>query len=154
VYKHKEVEERVGQMSPVLRGLVEEMLRRGEQLDYRAPLDEVLDRDLEAQLRLVLSEPALRREWEEFWQAYIEAADEDAAAAEADVVRAEGFIKLIERAKELDQRDGRPVNEHMTLEEAVSKLEAAGELNALEREYLISVMDELVLVENPEEDEG
>jgi hypothetical protein len=80
VYKHEEVEARVGQMSPILRGLVEEMLRRGELLDYRAPLEEALDSDLEAQLRLVLSEPALMQEWKEFWQDYTDAAYEDAAA--------------------------------------------------------------------------
>ena len=80
MYRHEEVKARVGQMSPVLRGLVEEMLRRGEQLDYCAPVDEALDSDLEAQLQLVLSEPALRQEWEAFFQAIADAAYEDAAA--------------------------------------------------------------------------
>jgi hypothetical protein len=55
-------------------------------------------------------------------------------------------MKLIARAKELDRRAGRPVNEAMTLEEAVPKLEAAGELGLLEREYLKSVRGELVWV--------
>lgn len=81
MYKHEEViRARISQMSPVLRGLVEEMLRRGEAFDYRAPLDEALDSDLEAQLRLVLSQPALLQEWQEFWRASGEAAYEDAAA--------------------------------------------------------------------------
>ena len=81
MYKHEEVEARVAQMSPVLRGLVEEMLRRGELfVDHDAPLDEVLDSDLEAQLRLVLSEPALHQEWKEFFAALRNAHREDAAA--------------------------------------------------------------------------
>jgi hypothetical protein len=80
MYKHEEVEARIGRMPPVLRGLVEEMLRRGEQTKYLAPLDEVLDSDLEAQLRLVLSQPALMREWKEFWRDYGDAASEDATA--------------------------------------------------------------------------
>jgi hypothetical protein len=44
------------------------------------PLDEALDSDLEEQLRLALSEPALKQEWEEFWQALSDAADEDIEA--------------------------------------------------------------------------
>jgi hypothetical protein len=80
MYKAKEVEARVPQMSPILRGLVEEMIRRGDQFDHRIPLDEALDGDLEAQLRLVLSEPALKQEWVEFWQDLSDACREDAAA--------------------------------------------------------------------------
>ncbi len=82
VYKQEEVEARVGQMSPILRGLVEEMLRRGEQFDHRIPLDEALDSDLVAQLRLVFSEPALKQEWVEFWTDLRDACREDAAAIE------------------------------------------------------------------------
>ena len=61
-------------------------------------------------------------------------------------------MKLIERAQELDRRAGRPVNEAMTLKEAVPKLEAVGELGLLEREYLKSVKDELVWVPVDEEE--
>jgi hypothetical protein len=78
MYKHEEVAARVGQMSPVLRRLVEELLRGGEFFArYGAPADEILDSSLAAQMRLVLSEPALRQEFKEFWQAYSEAAEED-----------------------------------------------------------------------------
>jgi hypothetical protein len=80
MYKHKEIEARVTQMSPILRGLAEEMLRRGEQFDHRIPLDETLDSDLMAQLRLALSDPTLKQEWVEFWQALRDAADEDVEA--------------------------------------------------------------------------
>jgi hypothetical protein len=80
MYRHKEAEARVTQMSPILRGLAEEMLRRGEQFDRRIPLDEALDSDLQAQLRLALSEPALKQEWVEFWQAIENASHEDQEA--------------------------------------------------------------------------
>jgi len=80
MYKHEVARAMVGELSPVLRGLVEEMLQRGEQFDYRAPLDEALDSDLEAQSRLVLSVPALHREWKEFFKALADAHDEDIAA--------------------------------------------------------------------------
>ena len=80
MYKHEGVRARVSEMSPVLRGLVEEMFRRGEQFDYRLSLDEALDSDLEEQLRLVLSVPALHREWKEFFKALADAHDEDIAA--------------------------------------------------------------------------
>jgi hypothetical protein len=80
MYKEEEAEARVVQMSPILRGLAEELLRRGKQFDHRVPLDEGLDSDLEEQLRLALSEPALKQEWEEFWQALSDAADEDIEA--------------------------------------------------------------------------
>src|SRR5215208_389661 len=80
MYKEQEAEARVVQMSPILRGLAEEMLRRGNQFDHRVPLDEALDSDLEEQLRLALSEPALKQEWEEFWQALSDAAEEDIEA--------------------------------------------------------------------------
>ncbi len=81
MYKSEEVEARVGQMSPVLRGLVEELLRRREQFVYHGvPLDETLDSDLVSQLRLALSDPALKQEWKGFWQALGDACREDAAA--------------------------------------------------------------------------
>jgi hypothetical protein len=60
--------------------LAEELLRRGEQFDHRIPLDEALDSDLVAQLRLVLSDPALNQEWTEFWQALSDATGEDIEA--------------------------------------------------------------------------
>ena len=80
MYKHEEVLARVSQLPPALRGLVEEMLRRGEQFDHSIPIDEALDSDLETQLRLVLSEPALHQEWKEFFEALRGAHREDAEA--------------------------------------------------------------------------
>jgi hypothetical protein len=55
-------------------------------------------------------------------------------------------------AQELNRRAGRHVNENMTLEEVVPKLEEAGELGTLDREYLNSVKDELVWVPVPAEE--
>jgi hypothetical protein len=80
MYKHKEVEARISQMPLVLRGLVEEIIRRGEQFEHRIPVEEAFDSDLASQLRLVLSVPAYRREWADFWQAHSDACLEDAAA--------------------------------------------------------------------------
>jgi len=81
MYKHKEVEARVAQMSPVLRGLAEEMLQRRElYATSNMPLEEALDSDLKAQLRLALSDPTLKQEWVEFWQALRDASDEDIEA--------------------------------------------------------------------------
>ena len=78
MYKHEEVEARVGQMSPILRGLAEEMLQRGEfYATSNMSLEENIDSDLASQLRLVLSEPALKQEWEEFWQALSDAYHEE-----------------------------------------------------------------------------
>jgi hypothetical protein len=80
MYKYEEIEAKVGELSPALRGLAEELLRRGKQFEYAAPLDEVLDSDLTSQLRLVLSEPVLKQEWVEFHQALSDAAREDIEA--------------------------------------------------------------------------
>ena len=43
MYKYEEIEAKVGELSPALRGLAEELLRRGKQFEYAAPLDEVLE---------------------------------------------------------------------------------------------------------------
>jgi hypothetical protein len=80
MYKHEEVEAKAVDLSPAVRGLVEEMLRRGEQFGHRIPVDEALDSGEEAQLRLVLSVPAHRREWIEFWKAFDDACREDQVA--------------------------------------------------------------------------
>jgi len=81
MYKHEEVEARVGQMSPVLRALTEEMLQRSElYAKTNMPLEENLDSDLMAQLQRVLSDPALNQEWQEFWQALGDAHREDEEA--------------------------------------------------------------------------
>jgi hypothetical protein len=81
MYKHEEVEARVGQMSPILRALTEEMLQRSElYAKTNMPLEENLDSDLMAQPRRVLSDPALNQEWQEFWQALADAHREDEEA--------------------------------------------------------------------------
>ncbi len=80
MYKAEEVEARVAQMSPILRGPAEEMIRRGKQFDHGIPPAEALDSDLEAQLRLAFSEPARKQEWVEFWQALRDACREDEEA--------------------------------------------------------------------------
>jgi hypothetical protein len=128
MYKEEEAEARVVQMSPILRGLAEEMLRRGKQFefDHRVPLDEALDSDLEEQIRLALSEPALKQEWEEFWQALSDAAEEDIEAIRrgehdhelqvskrswAGILRGPGLYRALPHPKALSAPqlgDGRP----------------------------------------------
>ena len=48
MYRSKEFEARVDLLSPALRGLAKELLRRGQQFDHRPPADEMLDSDLES----------------------------------------------------------------------------------------------------------
>jgi hypothetical protein len=80
VYRHEEIAAKVGELPPVLRGLAEELVRRGEGFDHRIPVDEALDSDLAQQLRLALSVPAYKQEWIEFWQALGKACGEDIEA--------------------------------------------------------------------------
>jgi hypothetical protein len=80
MYRYEKVQAKAGELSPILRGLAREMIRRGEQFDHGIPLAEALESDLEAQLRLALSEPALRQEWVGFFQAVADAAREDVEA--------------------------------------------------------------------------
>jgi hypothetical protein len=78
MYRYEEVQAtKLAELSPILRVPAVELIRRGEQFGHRIPLSEALDSDLEAQLRLALSDPALKREWLEFHQAIIDAAHED-----------------------------------------------------------------------------
>jgi hypothetical protein len=80
MYKYEEAEAKVVELSPIIRALTVELLRRGKQFDYQIPLEEALDSDLEAGLREALSDPALKREFMEFHQACVDAAEEDYAA--------------------------------------------------------------------------
>ncbi len=80
MYRYKEVQAKAGELSPILRGLALELIRVGAEFDHRIPLAEALDSDLEAQLCLALSDPALRQEWVEFFQAVVDAANEDIEA--------------------------------------------------------------------------
>ena len=79
-------------------------------------------------------------------------ADEEGQRLETEALEAEGFVRLIERAKELDRQAGRPVKEDMTTGEAIGRLEEAGELGTLERAYFDAIKDEIIWVpEEPDE---
>ena len=81
MYEREKVVARVDELPPILRGLAEESLRRGDL--YAAtdmPFEESLDSELVAQLRLVLSDPALKKEWVAFHQALSDASRKDAEA--------------------------------------------------------------------------
>jgi hypothetical protein len=82
----------------------------------------------------------------EIIEATIAQASDGMNRAEADSTKYEGLVEIMSRAQELDRLSGRPVNEQITLAEAVSKLEAAGKLDPLERKYLDSIQDEVLYI--------
>jgi hypothetical protein len=138
-----EIADRIERLSPEARALFWELQRRGEESEFRVPPDELV---VNLRQRMAGLPPQDLSELVDLYRAIKRRAREEGLKLEAEGLEAEGFMKLIARAKELDRRAGRPVNEAMTLEEAVPKLEAAGELGLLEREYLKSVRGELVWV--------
>jgi hypothetical protein len=138
-----EIADRIERLSPEARALFWELQRRGEETEFKVPPDELV---VNLRQRMASLPPQDQPEFIDIFRVIAHQAHEKALQLEAEAVQAEGFAKLIRRAQELDRRAGRPANEAMTLEEAVPKLEAAGELGVLEREYLKSVWGELVWV--------
>ena len=134
---------RIERLSPEARSLFWEVERRGEEAEFKVPMDELVVDLHERMEDLPLQD---QQEFEDLFLAIGRQTYEEALRLEAEGVKHEGFIEIIERAKELDRSAGRPVNEAMTLEEAVPKLEAAGKLDLLEREYLKSVWHDVVWV--------
>jgi hypothetical protein len=144
----EEIKARIERLSPEGRELFWEVMRRGEALKFSAPAMEVLDDELLARIKDMSVE-----DQREFFGVFGVLADrdlEEGMRLRAEAIRFEGFAKLIERAQELDRQAGRPVNEDMTLKEAIPKLETAGKLDALEREYVESVKNEIVWVPREE----
>jgi hypothetical protein len=144
-----DIANRISQLSPEAWTLFWEVYRKGEETDFEIPPEELLVGDELARLAELPREEQVK-----FFGVFGAMAREDHQEVyrlKAEGVRAEGFMQIIARAQELDRKAGRPVNENMTLEEAVPKLEEAGELDTLEREYLRSVWGEIVWV--PVEDE-
>jgi hypothetical protein len=138
-----EIADRIEKLSPEARALFWEVERRGEEAEFKVPADELV---ANLHQRMASLPPQDRSEFVDVFHAIARQAEEEGLRLQAEGVKHEGFAKLIERAQELDRHAGRPVNEAMTLEEAVPKLEEAGELGLLEREYLKSVWGELVWV--------
>jgi hypothetical protein len=144
-----EIADRIEGLSPEARALFWEVQRRVEETEFKVPPDELV---ANLHQRMAGLPPQDQPEFVNLFRAIVRQAHEEGLQLEAEAVKAEGFKKLIERAQELDRRAGRPVNEAMTLKEAIPKLEAVGELGLLEREYLESVKDELVWVPVDEEE--
>ena len=143
-----EIEARIARLSPEARELFWEVMRRGEEFGFLAPPLEVLDNELLSRIKgLPVDE---RREFFGVFGSVARQGREEAIRLQAEAIRFEGFAKLIEQAQELDRQAGRRFNEVMSLEEAIPKLEAAGKLDALEREYLESVKGEVVWVPREE----
>jgi hypothetical protein len=139
-----DIADRISQLSPEARTLFWETWRKGEETDFAIPPEELLV-DGEMQ-RMAELEPEDRARFLDVFLLISRLCHEEGYRLKAENVRFEGFAKLIERVQELDRRAGRPVNQDMTLAEAVPKLEEAGELDTLEREYLRSVWGEIVWV--------
>jgi hypothetical protein len=147
----EEINARIARLSPQARALFSEVHDRGKECDFHAPPLEVLEDELLSRIKGLPVEE--QREFFGIFGAIARDLHEEALRMQAEAIEAEGFIKLIARAQELDRQAGRPVNEHMTLEEAIPKLEAAGKLDSLEREYVESVKDEVVWVPVPEQED-
>jgi hypothetical protein len=128
-----EIADRIEGLSPEARALFWEVQRRGEETEFRVPAHELVTN---LNRRMLDLSPYDQVEFLELFGAIGRRELEEGFRLEAKGIKQEGCAKLIKRAQELDRYAGRPVNEAMTLEEAVPKLEAAGELGLLEREYL------------------
>lgn len=146
----EEIRGRIERLSPEARALFWEIELRGEESDFGVPPDELV---INLNQRMLGLSPTDQAEFVELFRAIERKAHQEGLRLEAEGIKHEGFVKLIERAQELDRRAGRPVNKDMTLGEAIPKLEAAGELSALEREYVEAVKDELVWVPVKEDED-
>jgi hypothetical protein len=143
-----EIEARIERLSVEAQELYWEVMRRGEEFEFYAPPLEVLDDELLTRIKALPIDD--RREFFGVFSASARKGREEGVRLEAEAIKFEGFAKLIERAQGLDREAGRPVNEDMTLEEAIPKLEAAGKLDTLEQEYVKSVWGEIVWVPREE----
>jgi|SRR5215211_3233165 len=150
--RNDEFEARIERLSAEAQELFWEVMRRGEEFGFYPPPEEVLDDELLSRIKGLPVDD--QREFFGLFGAIAREYLEEGIRLRAEGIRFMGFAKLIERAQELDRRAGRTVKENMTLEEAIPKLEAAGELDTLEREYLNSVKDEIVWVPRADEEEG
>ena len=139
----KEIRERIERLSPEARALFWEVEQQGEEAEFEVPADELVDKLHQRMLELP---PEDQVEFVELFRAIGRKAHEEGLRLVVEGIKHKGFAKLISRAQELDRVAGRPVKEGMTLKEAIPKLEAAGELSTLEREYLEAAKQELVWV--------
>jgi hypothetical protein len=75
--------------------------------------------------------------------AYVERQGEEARRREEQMRQA---AALMQRARELDREEGKPVNDAMTLKEAVERLRTAGKLSEEEERFIERVKDRVVEV--------
>jgi hypothetical protein len=144
-----EIAGRIERLSPEARALFWEIQRREEETEFRVPPDKLV-----ANLHQRMAElpPEDQAEFVGLFRVIRREADEEGQRLETEALEAEGFVRLIERAKELDRQAGRPVKEDMTTGEAIGRLEEAGELGTLERAYFDAIKDEIIWVpEEPDE---
>ena len=144
-----EIADRIERLSSEARALFWEVQRRGEESEFRVPADELVPN---LHQRMAHLPPQDLSEFVDLFRAIKRKADDEGLRLEAEGLEAEGFMKLIARAKELDRQAGRPVKEDMTTGEAIGRLEEAGELDTLERAYFDAIKDEIIWVpEEPDE---
>jgi len=136
-----EIAGRIERLSPEARALFWEIERRGEETEFKVPVDELV-----VNLHQRMLDLPDREEFVDLYRAISRKEHEEGLRGEAEGLRHEGFMELIARAKELDRQAGRPVKEDMTTGEAIGRLEEAGELSLLEREYFEAGKHELVWV--------
>jgi hypothetical protein len=117
-----EIAGRIERLSPEARALFWEVVRGGEETEFRVPPDELVV-DLHQRMAGLLLQD--RVEFVDLFRAIKRQAHTEGLQLEVEAVQAEGFIKLIKRAQELERRAGRPIKQDMTLGEALARLEEA-----------------------------
>ena len=113
---------RIERLSPEARALFWEVVRRGEETEFRVPPDELVVNLHQRMAGLPLQD---RVEFIDVFGAIMRQAREEGLQKKAEAAQAEGFIKLIKRAQELERRAGRSIKPDMTLGEALARLEEA-----------------------------
>jgi hypothetical protein len=151
VLKGDEIMARIERLAPEARALFGEIWWLGEETEGTVPPEEVLAGDVEQRLAELPIEA--REEVFDLFGAIGRHEFEEVCRLQAEGDKSMRIAALIQQAQDLDRNAGRPVNQSMTLGEAIPKLEAAGKMDPLERKYLDSVKDELVWVPVSEEDE-
>jgi hypothetical protein len=117
-----EIAGRIERLSPEARALFWEVVRGGEETEFRVPPDELVVNLHQRMVGLPLQD---RVEFVDLFRAIKRQAHEEGLQLEAEAVQAEGFMKLIKRAQELERRAGRSIKQDMTLGEALARLEEA-----------------------------
>jgi hypothetical protein len=117
-----EIADRIARLSPEARTLFLEIARRGEETEFKIPSDELV---VNLHQRMAALPPQDQREFVDVFRAIARRGHAEGLQLQGEAAQAEGFIKLIERAQELDRQAGRPVKGDMTLGEALARLEEA-----------------------------